>query len=130
MTARTRLGAVVVVVVVATDVVVVATVVVVPIPNCAVGVTTFAMAGSAVVLRTSPTTSEPIEPTSTERRGPRREDEGRPLGSRERFCPCVIFVMDQLSKIKSKVPPTTPQHLLNSVERSQSLAAIRKRSRM
>jgi hypothetical protein len=62
----------IVVVVVATSVVVVATVVVVPAPNVAEGFTMFAMAGSAVVLRTIPTTREPIEPISTERRGPRR----------------------------------------------------------
>jgi hypothetical protein len=118
------------VVVVDATVVVVEKVVVVAGPTLAVGRTTFAIAGSAVVLRTMPTTSEPIDAMTTERRGPRREVEKRRLGSPERFCPCVIPVMDQLSKIKSKVPPTTPQHLLNSVERSQSLAAIRKRSRM
>jgi hypothetical protein len=76
-----------------------------------------AMAGSAVVLRITPSTSEPIEPTSTERRGPRREAEERPLGSPERFCPCVIFVMDQLSKTKSTWLPTINQLFVNSIEK-------------
>jgi hypothetical protein len=89
---------IVVVVVGATVVVVALVVVVVPTPMVVLGETTFAMAGSAVVLRTTPRTSEPIEPMSTERRGPRRDAEGRPLGSPERFCPCVKLVMDQLSK--------------------------------
>jgi hypothetical protein len=93
--------------------VVLATVVVVPLPNLAVGVTTFAMAGSVVVLKTIPMMREPREPTTTERRGPRRDVTERPSGSPRNFCPCVISVMDQLSKIKSKGPPTTPQHLLN-----------------
>jgi hypothetical protein len=104
----------VVVVVVGATVVVVAMVVVIPIPKVVVGVTMLAIAGSAVVLRTIPATSEPIEPISTERRGPRRDVEERPLGSPEIFCPRVIFVMDQLSKINSKVLSTTPQHHLNS----------------
>jgi hypothetical protein len=113
-TCVTRRGTVVVVVAtVVVVVVVVATVVVVPDPNLAVGETMFAIAGSAVVLRTIPRTSEPIEPMSTERRGPRRDVEERPLGSLERFCPCVILVMDQLSKTNSKVLPTTAQHLVN-----------------
>jgi hypothetical protein len=75
---------------------------------------TFAIAGSAVVLRTIPKTSDPTDPTSTERRGPRREVVFLPLGSPESFCPCVTLVMDQLSKIKSKVLPIAPQHLVNS----------------
>jgi hypothetical protein len=74
------------------------------------------MAGSAVVLRTTPTTREPNEPMRTERRGPRREVELRPLGSPESFCPCVVLVTDQLSKTKSKVLPTTAQHPLKSGE--------------
>ena len=122
-TERLARGAVVVVVDVVVDVVVVdasvvvvANVVVVPAPNRALGLTMLAMAGSAVTLKTIPTTSEPIEPIRTERRGPRRDVEERPLGSRERFCPCVILVMDQLSKIKSKVLPTVPQYLLKSAE--------------
>ena len=107
----------IVVVVGATVVVVVAAiVVVVPMPSLALGATTFAMAGSAVVLKMIPRTSEPNEPMSTERRGPRREVEERPLGSPVNFCPCVKFVMNQLSKINSKVPPTAPQYLPNSIE--------------
>jgi hypothetical protein len=100
--------------------VVVASVVVEPLASDVVGVTTFAMAGSAVVLRITPATSEPIDPIRTERRGPRREVEGRPLGSPESFCPCVLLVMDQLSKTKSKVPPTTSQLPLNSIASSGS----------
>jgi hypothetical protein len=107
----------VVVVVGATVVVVAPVVVVVPTPNVVLGDMTSAMAGSAVVLRMTPSTSEPIEPTSTERRGPRREVEERPLGSPERFCPCVILVMDQLSKTKSKWHPTINQLFVNSKER-------------
>jgi len=61
----------IVVVVVATEVVVVAAiVVVVPAAKLALGWTTLAKAGSAVVLRTMPRTSEPIELMRTERRGP------------------------------------------------------------
>ena len=110
---------IVVVVVVGATVVVVAMVVVIPIPKVVDGVTMLAIAGSAVVLRTIPATSEPIEPISTERRGPRRDVEARPLGSPESFCPRVILVMNQLSKINSKVLPITSQHLLNSVESPQ-----------
>ncbi len=95
-----------------------ASVVVVPAPKLALGWTTFAIAGSAVVLRMIPKMSDPSEPISTERRGPRRGVEPLPLGSPERFCPCVILVMDQLSKIKSKVPPTVAQHPLNSIEKA------------
>jgi hypothetical protein len=109
-----------VVVVVATVVVVVAAnVVVVPGPKFELARTTSAMAGSAVVLRIIPKTRDPTDPTSTERRGPRREPVFRPLGSPESFCPCVKLVMDQLSKIKSKVLPTTRQHLVNSIGRSR-----------
>jgi hypothetical protein len=119
--ARGRLGrgaivVVVVVVVVDATVVVVANDVVIPMASRADGCTMFAMAGSAVVLRTIPTTREPIEPMSTERRGRRRDVEDRPLGSPERFCPCVILVIDQLSKIKSKGLSTVSQYLLKSVE--------------
>jgi hypothetical protein len=99
-----------------TVVVVAFVVVVVPTPKLVVGDTTSATAGRAVVLRITPSTSEPIEPISTERRGPRREAEERPLGSPERFCPCVILVMDQLSKTKSKRLPTHNQLLVNSNE--------------
>jgi hypothetical protein len=77
------------------------------------------MAGSAVVLKTIPATSEPIDPMSTERRGPRRDVEVRSLRSPESFCPCVISVMNQLSKINSKVLPITSQHLLKSIESPQ-----------
>src|SRR5579863_4220440 len=73
------------------------------------------MAGRAVVLRITPTTSEPIEPMRTERRGPRRDVEVRPLGSPERFCPCVILVMDQLSKTKSTPLPTHTQQFVNLI---------------
>jgi hypothetical protein len=103
------------------NVVVVERLVVVAGPTLAEGRTTFAIAGSAVVLKTIPTTSEPIEPMTTERRGPRRELVKRRLGSPERFCPCVITVMDQLSKTNSKVPSTTSQHLLNSVQGLRTL---------
>jgi hypothetical protein len=112
------------VVVVGTTVVVVAKLVVVAIPRLVLGVTTFAIAGSAVVARTTPRTSEPTEPIITERRGPRRDVEERLLGSPERFCPCVMLVMDQLSKTQSKTPPTTSQYLLNSIESSQAWAKI------
>jgi hypothetical protein len=109
-----------IVVVVVASVVVVATGMVVPMSSLAVGETTFAMEGSAVVLKTIPATSEPIDPMSTERRGPRRDVEVQSLGSPEKsFCPCVILVMNQLSKINSKVLPITSQHLLNSVESPQ-----------
>lgn len=106
------------VVVLVVDVVVVdgTTVVVVPEPNLADGDTMFAMAGSAVVLSMIPTTRDPTEPMRTERRGPRRKGENRPVGSPESFCPCVILVMDQLSKTKSKVASTRPQNCLNSNE--------------
>jgi hypothetical protein len=114
LTARWARRGAIVVVVVATVVVVVSTVVVVPYPSSAVGEMTVAMAGSAVVLRTIPTTREPIDPIRTERRGPRRDVVERPLGSPERFRPCVTLVMDQLSKINSKALPTTPQHLPKS----------------
>jgi hypothetical protein len=98
----------------ATVVVVVALVIVVELDSSlALGETMFAMAGRAVVLRTIPRTSEPIEPMRTERRGPRRVVEERPLGSPESFCPCVKLVMDQLSKIKSKVLPTSTQQFPN-----------------
>jgi hypothetical protein len=118
LTARwARRGAIVVVVV--ATVVVVVTTVVVPIPNSVDGETMVAMAGSAVVLRTIPRISDPIDPINTERRGPRRDVENRPLASPERFCPCVMLVMDQLSKINSKVLPTTSQHLLKSVASSR-----------
>jgi hypothetical protein len=100
-------------------VVVVATGMVDPMSSLAVGETTFAMAGSAVVLKTIPATSEPIDPMSTERRGPRRDVEVRSLRSPESFCPCVISVMNQLSKINSKVLPITSQHLLKSIESPQ-----------
>jgi hypothetical protein len=103
-----------VVVVVDTTVVVVAKLVVVAMPSLADGETTFAIAGSAVVARTTPSINEPIEPIITERRGPRRDVEERVLGSPERFCPCVMLVMDQLSKTQSKTLPTTSQYLLNS----------------
>jgi hypothetical protein len=78
VTARCTLTATVVVVVDVASVVVVATVVVVPIPRLAVGVITFAIAGNAVVLKMTPSTSDPIEPIITDRRGPRRDAEGRP----------------------------------------------------
>jgi hypothetical protein len=117
-TRRTFLS--VVVVVGATDFVVavafVVLVVVAPTAKVVLGDTTLAMAGSAVVLRITPSTSEPIEPTSTERRGPRCDAVERPLGSPERFCPCVILVMDQLSKTKSKWRPTINQLFVNSNE--------------
>jgi hypothetical protein len=114
-----------VVVVVDVVVVVFSTVVVVAVAKLVVGCTMFAIAGSAVTLRTTPITSEPIEPMSTERRGPERDVEKRPLGSPESFCPCVIFDMDQLSKINSKSPPTTAQHLLNSGVRTYSPTRLR-----
>jgi hypothetical protein len=101
-------------------VVVVAVVVVVLVPRLALGVTTFAIAGSAVVPMMIPRASDPIEPMSTERRGRRRSVDECPLGSLESFCPCVILVMDQLSKTNSKPAPTNPQHLLNSVRNGQS----------
>lgn len=105
-----------IVVVVDSRVVVVAgAVLVAPELRLALGVTMFAIAGSAVVARTIPRTSDPIEPMSTERRGRRRGVVERPLGSLESFCPCVILVMDQLSKMNSKAAPTNPQQLLNSV---------------
>src|SRR5665213_1169742 len=113
-----------IVVVVVASVVVVATGMVVPMSSLAVGETPFAMAGSAVVLKTIPATSEPIDPMSTERRGPRRDVEVRSSGSPESFCPCVILVMNQLSKINSKVLPIASQHLLNSVESPQTKYAI------
>jgi hypothetical protein len=100
---------------------VVAVVVVVLVPRLALGVTTFAIAGSAVVPMMIPRASDPIEPMSTERRGRRRSVDECPLGSLESFCPCVILVMDQLSKTNSKPAPTNPQHLLNSVRNGQSL---------
>src|SRR5579863_3548496 len=84
------------------------------------------MAGRAVVLRITPTTSEPIEPMRTERRGPRRKVEERPLGSPERFCPCVILVMDQLSKINYKVLSTDPQNWVNSITNSLGLTTTAK----
>jgi hypothetical protein len=96
------------VVVVAGTVVVVAAMVV-PVPSVVEGSTTFAIAGSAVVLRTTPATREAIAPISTERRGPRPRREERPEGSPEFLCPCVIFVMYQLSETNSKVPPTISQ---------------------
>jgi hypothetical protein len=103
------------VVVVVATVVVGVIVVVVPTDRVVDGVTTLAIAGSAVVPKTMPMTSDPIEPMSTERRGPRREVDERPLGSPESFCPCVNLFMDQLSKIKSKMPSIVRQHLLNSI---------------
>ena len=121
---RFAIVVVVVVVVVDATVVVVANDVVVPMPSRADGRTMFAMAGSAVVLRMIPTTREPIEPMSTERRGPRRDVEDRPLGSPERFCPCVILVMDQLSKIKSKGLSTVSQYLVKSVDSPQPMADV------
>jgi hypothetical protein len=105
--------ATVVVVVDATVVVVIITDVV-PDAMVADGLTMSAIAGSTVALSTKPATSEPIEPMRTERRGARRDAEDLTRGSPERFCPCVKLVMDQLSKISSKVLPTTCQHLLNS----------------
>jgi hypothetical protein len=79
LAARCTLAAMVVVVVASVVVVVVElTVVVVPIPRLAVGVMTLAIAGSAVVLRMIPATSEPIEPIITDRRGPRRDGKERP----------------------------------------------------
>jgi hypothetical protein len=110
-----------VVVVAGTVVVVVVEAIVGAVPRPAEGSTTVAMAGRAVVARTTPATREPMAPMSTERRGPRRCEE-RPAASPEILCPCVIFVMYQLSETKSKVPPTSSQHPLNSLggQRSSS----------
>jgi hypothetical protein len=117
VTRTTRRTPLIVVVVVGATVVVVAIVVlVVPILKPVLGETTFAMAGRAVVLRITPRTSEPIEPTKTERRGPRRDAEERHLGSPERFCPCVILVMDQLSKTNITAEPTVNQQFVKSNE--------------
>ena len=80
----------------------------------------FAMAGRAVALRTSPPTSRPSELTTTDRRGRRRRRE-EPRGLPRFFCPCVMLVMEQLSRTQTKVLPTLGQHLLNSRELSSKL---------
>jgi nicotinamide mononucleotide adenylyltransferase len=70
-----------------------------------------AITGSAVTLNTTPARRKPREPTTTNRRGVRREAlEASP----ELFCPCVKFNMKQLWETHSKLLPTAPQHFLNS----------------
>lgn len=75
------------------------------------GDTELAITGIAVALSTMPTTRNPSDPMTTERRGARVE--GR-VESIRFFCPCVKFNMLQLSETHSKMPPTTAQHPLNS----------------
>lgn len=57
------------------------------------GSMTVAMAGSAVALRTTPTTSDPIAPINTDRRGRRPGRLECLVGSPAMLCPCVIFVI-------------------------------------
>jgi hypothetical protein len=84
------------------------------------GDTELAITGSAVVLSTMPTTRNPSDPMTTERRGARVDAR---LESIRFFCPCVKFNMHQLSETHSKLPPTTAQHPLNSERPFRDIAA-------
>jgi hypothetical protein len=121
---RTAFAIAIVVVVGANVVVVTAEVVVArvePVARTAVPEDTFATAGSAVKLRTSPATNEPIEPATTDRRGRRRRVVDGLVGPRLEFCPCVKMFMNQLSETNRKVLPRVSQHLLNSKRRTSCI---------
>lgn len=84
----------------------------------AVGEIELAMTGIAVTLKRTPAARNPREPTTTNRRGARREARD---ASPELFCPCVKFNMKQLSETHSKLRSTTAQHLLNLISGVRTL---------